>query len=163
MRGAGRSATELSWTSRPRASWTRPGRGARICVASGDYGGARAGPLRRRSSALTRDGGSRARRRSTAARPLDAPPASVILERSTRPAERGRVPRPVYIMGTNFRHGSEEQKRRYLQPQASGRLRLQAFGVTEPAAGSTQRRSRRRRRARRRLGRAAGEPASAGP
>src|SRR5947209_14702940 len=42
----------------------------------------------------------------------------------------------MYIMGTLLRHGSEEQKRRYLPELAAGRLRLQAFGVTEPAAGS---------------------------
>jgi alkylation response protein AidB-like acyl-CoA dehydrogenase len=39
-------------------------------------------------------------------------------------------------MGTILRHGSEEQKRRYLPEVAAGNLRLQAFGVTEPAAGS---------------------------
>lgn len=42
----------------------------------------------------------------------------------------------MYIMGTVLRHGSEEQKRRYLPDIASGRLRLQAFGVTEPRAGT---------------------------
>jgi acyl-CoA dehydrogenase len=42
----------------------------------------------------------------------------------------------MYTMGTLLRHGSEEQKRRYLPDIASGRLRLQAFGVTEPNAGS---------------------------
>jgi acyl-CoA dehydrogenase len=42
----------------------------------------------------------------------------------------------MYIMGTLLRHGSEEQKRRYLPEIASGRLRLQAFGVTEPTTGS---------------------------
>jgi acyl-CoA dehydrogenase len=42
----------------------------------------------------------------------------------------------MYIMGTVLRHGSEEQKRRYLPRIASGELRLQAFGVTEPDAGS---------------------------
>ncbi len=42
----------------------------------------------------------------------------------------------MYIMGTLLRHGSEEQKRRYLPKIASGELRLQAFGVTEPTAGS---------------------------
>jgi acyl-CoA dehydrogenase len=41
----------------------------------------------------------------------------------------------MYIMGTLLRHGSEEQKRAYLQRIASGELRLQAFGVTEPTAG----------------------------
>jgi acyl-CoA dehydrogenase len=42
----------------------------------------------------------------------------------------------MYIMGTLLRHGSDEQKRRYLPRIASGELRLQAFGVTEPDAGS---------------------------
>ena len=42
----------------------------------------------------------------------------------------------MYIMGTLLRHGTEEQKRRYLPAIASGELRLQAFGVTEPVAGS---------------------------
>jgi acyl-CoA dehydrogenase len=42
----------------------------------------------------------------------------------------------MYIMGTLLRHGSEAQKRRYLPKIATGELRLQAFGVTEPNAGS---------------------------
>jgi acyl-CoA dehydrogenase len=42
----------------------------------------------------------------------------------------------MYTMGTILRHGSEEQKRRYLPAIAAGELRLQAFGVTEPDAGS---------------------------
>jgi acyl-CoA dehydrogenase len=42
----------------------------------------------------------------------------------------------MYTMGTLLRHGSEEQKKRYLPKIASGELRLQAFGVTEPDAGS---------------------------
>lgn len=42
----------------------------------------------------------------------------------------------MYIMGTILRHGSEEQKRKYLPDIASGKLRLQAFGVTEPTTGS---------------------------
>jgi acyl-CoA dehydrogenase len=42
----------------------------------------------------------------------------------------------MYIMGTVLRHGSEEQKRRFLPPIAKGDLRLQAFAVTEPTAGS---------------------------
>ncbi|MDX6752274.1 acyl-CoA dehydrogenase family protein [Geminicoccaceae bacterium 1502E] len=42
----------------------------------------------------------------------------------------------MYVMGTVLRHGSEEQKRRYLPGIASGALRLQAFGVTEPTSGS---------------------------
>lgn len=42
----------------------------------------------------------------------------------------------MYIMGTLLRHGSEEQKQQYLPKIASGELRLQAFGVTEPTTGS---------------------------
>jgi acyl-CoA dehydrogenase len=42
----------------------------------------------------------------------------------------------MYTMGTVLRHGSDEQKRRYLPPIAAGELRLQAFGVTEPTVGS---------------------------
>ncbi len=42
----------------------------------------------------------------------------------------------MYIMGTVLRHGSEGQKRRYLPKIATGELRLQAFGVTEPNSGS---------------------------
>ena len=42
----------------------------------------------------------------------------------------------MYTMGTVLRHGSEEQKQKYLPEIASGELRLQAFGVTEPDTGS---------------------------
>lgn len=42
----------------------------------------------------------------------------------------------MYIMGTLLRHGSAEQKNKYLPPIAAGRLRLQAFAVTEPTTGS---------------------------
>ncbi|HEV8307458.1 MAG TPA: acyl-CoA dehydrogenase family protein [Methylomirabilota bacterium] len=42
----------------------------------------------------------------------------------------------MYIMGTLLRHGSQAQKQRYLPKIASGELRLQAFAVTEPNAGS---------------------------
>ncbi|WP_062343244.1 acyl-CoA dehydrogenase family protein [Novosphingobium sp. CCH12-A3] len=42
----------------------------------------------------------------------------------------------MYIMGTILRHGSEEQKCQYLPKIASGELRLQAFGVTEPTSGT---------------------------
>ncbi len=42
----------------------------------------------------------------------------------------------MYIMGTVLRHGSTEQKSRYLPKIASGELRLQAFGVTEPTSGT---------------------------
>jgi alkylation response protein AidB-like acyl-CoA dehydrogenase len=42
----------------------------------------------------------------------------------------------MYTMGTVLRHGTEAQKRRYLPEIAAGRLRLQAFGVTEPTSGT---------------------------
>ncbi|ODU54348.1 MAG: acyl-CoA dehydrogenase [Acetobacteraceae bacterium SCN 69-10] len=42
----------------------------------------------------------------------------------------------MYIMGTLLRHGSERQKQKYLPKIASGELRLQAFGVTEPTSGT---------------------------
>ena len=42
----------------------------------------------------------------------------------------------MYTMGTLLKHGSPEQKQRYLPAIASGELRLQAFGVTEPTTGS---------------------------
>ena len=42
----------------------------------------------------------------------------------------------MYTMGTLLRHGSREQKEEYLPKVASGELRLQAFGVTEPEAGT---------------------------
>src|SRR4051794_5658473 len=42
----------------------------------------------------------------------------------------------MYTMGTLLRHGNAEQKSRYLPKIASGELRLQAFGVTEPTSGT---------------------------
>jgi alkylation response protein AidB-like acyl-CoA dehydrogenase len=42
----------------------------------------------------------------------------------------------MYVMGTVLRHGSDDQKARYLPAIASGDLRLQAFGVTEPTSGT---------------------------
>ncbi|BAT59083.1 acyl-CoA dehydrogenase [Variibacter gotjawalensis] len=42
----------------------------------------------------------------------------------------------MYTMGTVMRHGSAEQKKKYLTGIASGELRLQAFGVTEPTSGT---------------------------
>jgi alkylation response protein AidB-like acyl-CoA dehydrogenase len=42
----------------------------------------------------------------------------------------------MYTMGTLLKHGNEEQKRKYLPALAKGHVRLQAFGVTEPEAGS---------------------------
>ena len=63
--------------------------------------------------------------------------AAVILEEinaSGCTASQGHA--QMYIMGTLLRHGSEAQKRRYLPEIAAGRIRLQAFGVTEPTTGS---------------------------
>jgi len=42
----------------------------------------------------------------------------------------------MYTMGTILRHGNAEQKQEYLPKIASGELRLQAFGVTEPSSGT---------------------------
>ena len=42
----------------------------------------------------------------------------------------------LYVMGTLLRHGSQEQKEKYLPGIAAGDLRLQAFGVTEPTSGT---------------------------
>jgi acyl-CoA dehydrogenase len=63
--------------------------------------------------------------------------ASVILEEiNATGCNAGACHAQMYTMGTILRHGSEEQKRRYLPAIASGELRLQAFGVTEPTVGS---------------------------
>ncbi len=63
--------------------------------------------------------------------------ASVVLEEINRSgANSGACHAQMYTMGTLLRHGSEEQKMRYLPGIAAGELRLQAFAVTEPDAGS---------------------------
>jgi acyl-CoA dehydrogenase len=63
--------------------------------------------------------------------------ASIILEEINRSGGNAAACHAqMYTMGTLLRHGSEEQKRRYLPRIASGELRLQAFAVTEPNAGS---------------------------
>lgn len=63
--------------------------------------------------------------------------AAAILEEVQRQGcNGGAVHAQMYIMGTVLRHGSEEQKRRYLPKIATGELRLQAFGVTEPTSGT---------------------------
>jgi acyl-CoA dehydrogenase len=63
--------------------------------------------------------------------------ASVILEEINRcGGNSGACHGQMYNMGTLLRHGSEEQKRRYLPEIASGALRLQAMAVTEPTAGT---------------------------
>jgi len=63
--------------------------------------------------------------------------ASVILEEiNASGCNSGACHAQMYTMGTILRHGSDEQKQRFLPRIASGELRLQAFGVTEPTAGS---------------------------
>lgn len=63
--------------------------------------------------------------------------ASVVLEEiHAAGCNAGACHAQMYIMGTLLRHGSEAQKREYLPKIASGELRLQAFGVTEPTTGS---------------------------
>ena len=63
--------------------------------------------------------------------------ASVILEEiNASGCNSGACHAQMYTMGTILRHGSGAQKERYLPRIASGELRLQAFGVTEPSVGS---------------------------
>ena len=63
--------------------------------------------------------------------------ASVILEEVNRSGGNAAACHAqMYIMGALLRHGNDEQKGRYLPKIASGEIRLQAFGVTEPNTGS---------------------------
>ncbi len=63
--------------------------------------------------------------------------ATIILEEVNRSGGNAQpYHAQVYTMGTLLRHGSEAQKRAYLPKIAAGELRLQAFGITEPEAGS---------------------------
>ena len=63
--------------------------------------------------------------------------ASVIMEEINRSgANAGAVHGQMYNMGTLLRHGSAEQKAHYLPRIASGELRLQSMGVTEPTTGT---------------------------
>jgi acyl-CoA dehydrogenase len=63
--------------------------------------------------------------------------ASVIMEEINRSgANSGSVHGQMYNMGTVLRHGSAEQKARYLPKIATGELRLQSMAVTEPTAGT---------------------------
>lgn len=63
--------------------------------------------------------------------------ACVILEEVNRSgANANPAHAQMYTMGTILRHGSNKQKSTYLPGIASGELRLQAFGVTEPEAGT---------------------------
>src|ERR687885_233886 len=68
---------------------------------------------------------------------LDLSAACAILEEVNRSgANAGPAHPQMYTMGTLLRHGSEEQRREYLPKIARGDLRLQAFAVTEPEAGT---------------------------
>jgi acyl-CoA dehydrogenase len=68
---------------------------------------------------------------------LDIAAAAAILEEvNASGANSGACHAQMYTMGSVLRHGSEEQKQRYLPKIASGELRLQAFGVSEPNVGS---------------------------
>ena len=63
--------------------------------------------------------------------------ASIILEEVNRSGgNSGACHAQMYTMGTLLRHGSQEQKRKYLPKIASGQIRLQSFGVTEPNTGT---------------------------
>jgi acyl-CoA dehydrogenase len=67
--------------------------------------------------------------------PLSA--AAAILEEVHRAGcNGGACHAQMYIMGALLRHGSEAQKQTYLPQIATGKLRLQAFGVTEPTSGT---------------------------
>ncbi|MEO0681963.1 MAG: acyl-CoA dehydrogenase family protein, partial [Pseudomonadota bacterium] len=67
--------------------------------------------------------------------PLSAA-AAILEEIHASGGNAGACHAQMYVMGTVLRHGSEEQKRRYLPGVADGSIRLQAFGVTEPTSGT---------------------------
>jgi Acyl-CoA dehydrogenases len=68
---------------------------------------------------------------------LGVGPTSVVVEEiNASGGNAAAVHAQMYTMGTLLRHGSDEQKRQYLPKVASGEIRLQAFGVTEPTAGT---------------------------
>jgi acyl-CoA dehydrogenase len=68
---------------------------------------------------------------------MDLSAAAVILEEiNASGCNSGACHAQMYTMGTLLRHGSDEQKQRYLPAIAAGERRLQAFAVTEPGAGS---------------------------
>ena len=63
--------------------------------------------------------------------------ASIIMEEVCRSgAHAGACHAQMYVMGSVLRHGSEAQKKHFLPKIASGELRLQSFGVTEPTTGT---------------------------
>jgi len=63
--------------------------------------------------------------------------AAAVMEEVCRSgAHAGACHAQMYVMGSILRHGSEEQKKKYLPKIAAGELRLQSFGVTEPTTGT---------------------------
>ncbi len=62
--------------------------------------------------------------------------AAILEEIQLQGCNGGACHAQMYIMGALLRHGSEAQKQKYLPKIASGELRLQAFGVTEPTSGT---------------------------
>ena len=62
--------------------------------------------------------------------------AAILEEMQAQGCNGGACHAQMYTMGTLLRHGSDCQKRDYLPKIASGELRLQAFGVTEPTSGT---------------------------
>ncbi len=68
---------------------------------------------------------------------MDLGAACAVLEEIQRSgANGGACHAQMYTMGTLLRHGNEAQKKKYLPDIAAGKLRLQAFGVTEPSSGT---------------------------
>ncbi|OWU74613.1 acyl-CoA dehydrogenase [Loktanella sp. 22II-4b] len=68
---------------------------------------------------------------------LGLPEACAILEEVSRAGGHpGAAHAQMYVMGSVLRHGTAEQKQKYLPKVASGELRLQSFGVTEPTTGT---------------------------
>ncbi|MEZ5911020.1 MAG: acyl-CoA dehydrogenase family protein [Paracoccaceae bacterium] len=68
---------------------------------------------------------------------LGLPEACTILETLSRAgAHAGACHAQMYVMGSLLRHGNDEQKARWLPQIASGAVRLQSFGVTEPTTGT---------------------------
>jgi len=62
--------------------------------------------------------------------------AAILEEIQASGGNSGACHAQMYTMGTLLRHGSEAQKQQYLPAIAEGKLRLQAFGVTEPSSGT---------------------------
>jgi acyl-CoA dehydrogenase len=62
--------------------------------------------------------------------------AAILEEIQAQGGNAGACHAQMYVMGTVLRHGSQAQKQAYLPAVASGDLRMQAFGVTEPVSGT---------------------------